>query len=436
MDIREVLSGSRSKYEISIISEGKRVIVRTVNVEVTHVEYSGEEYIIIYNSEREVIRDAYKYINHELRNSSINTKTLTATALVKLYSFLEIYNYDINTLGKKEISIMKSFLYGTSQCGITVNSKFITRREAKTINKYISIYRGYFQYLGIDNVIINEKIKRDIIRKNNSDNVGDSYKISERISKIRKVPKYITYEEYMSILVCIKQEYGLREQLMVRLMYEYGLRLGEVLGLTIEDIKDNCIIIRNRISDSGEQHSKTLYKPILTDEYGSEKCLSVDFGFNIIKINSKMQILLEEYIYNAHEKMDKRKRTSYRKYCKADRAEGNSFLEGDNYYLFINSNARPLGRTNWNKYLKEIYIKCGIDIDRDKKSKSLNHRLRHGCAMKALKDGETLESVMKILRHSSLKSVMVYINPTDEDEYKANEMVWDKRGVEFEENYE
>lgn len=63
----------------------------------------------------------------------------------------------------------------------------------------------------------------------------------------------------------------------------------------------------------------------------------------------------------------------------------------------------------------------------------MNHRLRHGCAMKALKDGKSLEEVMKILRHTSLKSVMVYINPTDEDEFEANEDIWDSRGIELNE---
>ncbi|WP_066872143.1 tyrosine-type recombinase/integrase [Clostridium mediterraneense] len=106
--------------------------------------------------------------------------------------------------------------------------------------------------------------------------------------------------------------------------------------------------------------------------------------------------------------------------------------EGDNYYLFINRYARPLRRTNWNKYLKNIYSKCNIKIDKEKKSKSLNHRLRHGCAMKALKNGNTVQDLMGILRHSSLASVMIYINPNDEDEYDANEDIWDNRGIKIE----
>lgn len=91
-------------------------------------------------------------------------------------------------------------------------------------------------------------------------------------------------------------------------MYEKGLRIGEVLGLTIEDIKDECIIIRNRISDKEDQHSKCLYQPANKNEYKGSKYLGLDFGFNIVKIDKKLHDLLERYIYTYHEKMVKRKR--------------------------------------------------------------------------------------------------------------------------------
>ncbi|MGL4873027.1 MAG: tyrosine-type recombinase/integrase [Clostridium sp.] len=434
MDVKERVKGSKSKYEISIILDGKRSVFRTVEIEAQQVKYDNQEYILLYDSNRNVIRDAYKYINNELNEGSINTRILTATALVKLYSFLEIYDLKIDNLKKDELEMLKNFLYGTSKKGITIDTELIKKRKAQTINKYISIYRGYFEYIGVDNKYINEKIK---VNKNQEENsfkkIGDSYKISERISKVKKVPKYISKKQFDNILNCIKKDYGIREEILVRLMYQKGLRIGEVLGLTIEDIKDDCIIVRNRISDSQEQHAKCLYKPVNKDDYIGEKYLSLDFGFNIIKIDSELHDLLEQYIYMYHEKMNKRKRKNYKSYCRADKVEGNTFLESDNYYLFINNHGRPLRRTNWNNCLKKIYVRCNIKIDKKKKTDSLNHRLRHGCAMKALKEGCTLEEIMKILRHSSLASVMIYINPTDEDEYEANEEIWDDRGMEIDE---
>lgn len=309
MDIREKIKGSKSKYEVSIISDGKRVILRTVDVEVQQVDYNDQKYILIYDSNRNVIRDAYKYINSYLKDSSINTRTLTATALVKLYSFLEIYDFKINNLEKNEMDLLKTFLYGNSKKGLAIETTLVKVREGKTINKYISIYRGYFKYIEVENKWINEKIKSSkSLRKDSFDNIGDSYRISERISKAKKAPKYISEWQFNNILKCIMRDYGLREELIVRLMYEKGLRIGEVLGLTIEDIKDECIIIRNRISDKEDQHSKCLYQPANKNEYKGSKYLGLDFGFNIVKIDKKLHDLLERYIYTYHEKMVKRKR--------------------------------------------------------------------------------------------------------------------------------
>jgi len=69
MDIREMVKGSKSKYEVSIISDAKRVVLGIVDVEAQQVDYNNEKYILIYDSNRRVIRDAYKYINLHLKDS-------------------------------------------------------------------------------------------------------------------------------------------------------------------------------------------------------------------------------------------------------------------------------------------------------------------------------------------------------------------------------
>lgn len=127
MEIKEIVKGSKSKYEDSIVADRKRNVIKTVEVEPQLVEHNNEKYILIYDSNRKVIRDTYKYINNELRESSINTRTLTATALVKLYSFLEIYGFKINNLEKDEMNILKNFLYGTSKKGIVIDTDLIKK---------------------------------------------------------------------------------------------------------------------------------------------------------------------------------------------------------------------------------------------------------------------------------------------------------------------
>lgn len=46
MDIREIVKGSKSKYEVSIMADGKRVILRTVDIEVEQVDCDNQRYIL------------------------------------------------------------------------------------------------------------------------------------------------------------------------------------------------------------------------------------------------------------------------------------------------------------------------------------------------------------------------------------------------------
>ena len=50
------------------------------------------------------------------------------------------------------------------------------------------------------------------------------------------MPMYFKENEYNEIINIIKQKYTVREHLIIHLMYNFGLRIGEVLGLTSEDL--------------------------------------------------------------------------------------------------------------------------------------------------------------------------------------------------------
>lgn len=64
-----------------------------------------------------------------------------------------------------------------------------------------------------------------------------------------------------------EKDYSLREECIVRLMFEAGLRIGECLGLTNEDIRQEedengelktVVYIRNRVSDKNINMQKQL----------------------------------------------------------------------------------------------------------------------------------------------------------------------------------
>lgn len=84
-----------------------------------------------------------------------------------------------------------------------------------------------------------------------------------------EVPKYISTDEFATIIRYIREnikdkEHRLRDECVVRIMYEGGCRLGEVLGSTLEDYvvtevneEDICFVyIRNRTTDKEHQNAK------------------------------------------------------------------------------------------------------------------------------------------------------------------------------------
>lgn len=69
----------------------------------------------------------------------------------------------------------------------------------------------------------------------------------------RHIPAYISQDEFVRMVQKCREKDDLRMECIIRLMYQSGLRIGEVLGLTFEDIIEEnglCkVIIRNRFTD-------------------------------------------------------------------------------------------------------------------------------------------------------------------------------------------
>lgn len=388
----------------------------------------GYDYILIYDTKKDVIREAYNYLNKKMADKSINTREMIASALKKFYSFMKIFNVDIEEIDKGVISKFKDFLYGgTKKTNEGVEYVFTTLRAGDTINSYLSIYRGYLSFLGIDNKYFNDK-RVTKVEKGSDGLLGhtitkayEKYTISEKSSQNKEiVPMYIDNFEFERIIKIINGKYGLREEIIVRLMYENGMRIGEVLGLTLEDIEEDKIIIRNRVSDKADQHAKTCLRVKDISEYKTTAYQTWKDGYQIVKPTYKVLDFINQYIDMEHGEMSKVKRKNYYNSAKADKVSDGTMLEGENYYLFLNKNGSCLHTDGWNKILRNIFQRAGCVVDKGVREHNLNHRFRHGFAMNRVKEGIGYLQLAGDLRHSSISSVMWYFRPTEEDVYNAN----------------
>ncbi|MBC2579045.1 site-specific integrase [Clostridium sp. DJ247] len=274
----------------------------------------------------------------------------------------------------------------------------------------------------------------------NSENqfAAEKYVSNEEIGKkVLEVPRYISLDELRLIIQEIRQNYGLREEIIVRLMFENGLRVGEVLGLAFDDVLMEkverppgsgkfeivpVVYIRNRVSDKPYQKAKRLMQVKDRSEYNFSEYKRKEYGYNQIIIRKELFNLINEYIDEIHLDARERKSTNYYKYSLADRVRKPEKFEEDNFYIFINSLGRPLSQTLWNGTIRKIFKTLNIEVDRDVKEHNLNHRFRHGFAMYNVSRGVNELQLMGMMRHASLQSVAKYYRPTLSDaiEMKTN----------------
>lgn len=422
--IKENESNNISYTQTSITSEGEILNSKIIEYTSANVTIDNKVYLYIYDSNMIVVSDVFRFINFNMADtSSPNHIRLALTSLKLLYSYLELFHLKLECLTKDDVKKMILFLKGESIKGVLYDLDLKTKRSNSTINLYLSIYRKYVEYLGFENSILLKKTqyKVNYILDGEQTQI-ERFKYETSIKSYKNTlttPKYISINDFRSIINVIRADYTIREECIIRLMFECGLRIGEVLGLTNEDIEETDtganLYIRNRLSDSTDQLAKTCINISNRDQYLSSSYNTKNYGYQIVTISKPLMDLINDYINEFHIGSTEKFIHNYSTTNVADIVT-KKYSEDNNFYLFINSIGKPLTVNLWNITLRKIFSKSNINIDKDKRENNLNHRFRHGFAMflvryKHLKAHE----VMELLRQRNINSVLYYYNPTDED---------------------
>ncbi|MGU9139859.1 tyrosine-type recombinase/integrase [Clostridium perfringens] len=447
--IKEIKGYSCSGYEIYINNDK----VQDIFIKGFVKKYNDKTYFLILNTQGKLIEDAFNYINgneyNALGESSIKMRELAYTSLKILYSFMEINHiYDIKEIYSIPFSQLSRFLSGGNTEGNYIDFKLTSIRRNNTVNKYLSIYRNFFEYLELDNSYFKGKITTVSYKSNDAGFFSHAIKKSyekygnnKKVEKHKTVPKYIRFNEYKLIIALFKEEQNmaleqsddkayvasLREELIVHLMYIYGMRIGEVLGLTLEDISKNdnddfaIITLRNRHTDKHYQRAKGCMSIISKNDYQTpsynENALGKAFGCETIYIFEETYELIQNYLKKSRSisyLTPKCKKNLQSKNIAAKVTKSNIKV---NRYIFISSYGTPIDKKVHDNYLKnKIFSKLDIPIDKFNRKNNLNHRFRHGFAMYK-KDHEKYDifQLKDALRHTSTSSCLIYLNPTEEE---------------------
>lgn len=394
--------------------------------------FNDKEYVLLLDSKGRVIRKAFKYINFSHDLNTINSKEVAANALKILFSYSEIIAKDIEEFNKSDIQNLSEFILGISVTGNNLSFELKTSRSNNTHNIYFDVIRKYIEYSDIKNDNFFEKISVPISQEklgffaHIKEATVSKYKINKSSYTINSnvVPRYINNNEYNMIIDLLESRdtlNALRDKIIINLMYTRGLRLGEVLGITFEDIKINkdnsragTLYIRNRVSDKKYQMAKTCYKPKSREEYETRIYNEKDCGYQTIILPPSIMDDIYKYkeLSRDIDSLSEKKIENIFCESQADSVEGND----SNFYLFLNKNGTPLSSAGWNKILKEIFNKLSIQLDVDVRKNNLSHRFRHGFAMFLIKnENKSIEYVQKQMRHRSITSTLIYYNPEEQE---------------------
>lgn len=115
-------------------------------------------------------------------------------------------------------------------------------------------------------------------------------------------------DDFIRIIEVTRSDYSIREELIVRLMFQCGLRIGETLGLTFEDLEiihedDNNIClayIRNRYTDQPYQMAKSCINISDKKQYDQKDYQLRDVGFQIVIMPLDLFDLMNNYINEFH----------------------------------------------------------------------------------------------------------------------------------------
>lgn len=418
-------------YKISSVINDVDTVEHFIRCKAASVTVDSKLYLVLFDRYFQVNIPVYEYINVYMSDmaKSEQTRRKTLVALKLLFSFLTIFNIKLEDMTKKDAAKLINFLLGNNSLGENITLELESRREANSVNDYLSAMRSYIKYLNIKNhplLSSGGKKKLSNISSYGEIHSTDSFEIKIKTRNYNNVaPKHVTLEQYKVMLKHVQDKGYKRLECIIRLMYESGMRSGEVLGLTFEDLKQvdmidgtvaYKVVGRSRITDEPWQSPKFLMKITDRAQYKSKRYRLKNDGYHDTYINEDLYNLILEYIDEAHSEQQVTHLDNWNKFSATDSVD-KEFGEEKNFYIFINSVGRPYSNKLLYKDVKELFIVCNVPVNEDGGRKDgLCHRFRHGFAMFQVKYNNTpLLILMELMHHSSVSSTVIYYTPEASD---------------------
>lgn len=278
-----------------------------------------------------MLKDFENYLKN-VRKYSLNTIN---SYISDINIFLEYFH--IQKLNYKDVNheVIRSYL------------KYLDEKKYKnsSINRILSSLNDYYNYL----------TKCKVTKYNYFEDIN-------RPRKEKRLPNFINYSEYMSLLATVEKEENeflkARNLLLLEILFDTGLRVSEAVNIEINNINKK------------EQSIKVLGK-------GNKE--------RIVYYGDYAKNYLEDYL-NLRRNIN----------------------IVDKEYLFLNKNYTRLTRRGVEYLISDISKKAML------RQKISPHTLRHSFATEMLNNGCDIRSVQELLGHKSLSTTGIYTHVTNE----------------------
>ena len=274
-------------------------------------------------------KEVYKFLDYLKNNLGYSKMTIISYQkdLDDFFSFVKKYNINYLNLCKDDI---RSYL------------KLLDERKLKSssISRRISCLRTFYNYLEDQKMVD-----------------GNVFKLIRNPKLDRKLPNYLSYEELRIIFdsIDISDSVGLRNRLLIEMLYATGCRVSEIANIKISDINFN----NNSIKIFGK---------------GSKE--------RIVYFGDYARYYLDIYL--------------------------SKNINNNSKYLFVNENKDKMDITEIEKIIRDIVHNLTI------KSHVTPHTFRHTFATHLLNNGADIKTVQELLGHSSLNTTGIYTHVSNE----------------------
>ena len=247
-----------------------------------------------------------------------------------------------------DLEKLQDFAKGAAREIINLNSKDLQawsralRRQGlapRSISRALAAARGFYRYLLTDRAI----------QEDPSENL-------ESPRSFKSLPNLLSKKEVEKLMLQpdISTPLGSRDRAMIEVLYASGLRVSELVSLTL---------------------------PQLNSSLGIVTCMGKGSKERIVPIGREALSCVNEYLQNARGPLLKRKSSAY---------------------LFVNRRGAGMTRQGFWKILKAYGRKAEI------RRPLTPHVLRHSFATHLLENGADLRSVQMMLGHSDISTTQIY----------------------------